>query len=221
MPLIFSESLWEKTCLHDVFSILFVSSNPGLISSIALHRPVLSPDGNFIAVVVPQLEIHIISLAEVCSGSRVVKRMILPKSTQSFLSQAHTLRWSPETMVLSDNAHPNTTSELFTTWLMLSDGNRVIALSTELSNYRHAIDHDGDSEDPLSSVLADFELGNQFGKITFLDFVFSHRHALLLFEMGSQASILVSTIRFVCSLGSRCQSILVGRRTHLMILSLS
>ncbi len=140
-------------------------------------------------------QVHIISLAEICTGSRVVKRMILPKSTRSFLSQAHILKWSPETMLPSDEKHTNTTSEIIfaTTWLMLSDGYRVIALSTELSNNRLVAEKDHAPEEGASNVLADFELGNQFGKITFADFVFSHRHVFLLFEMASQASIISLT----------------------------
>ena len=76
---------------------------------------------------------------------------------------------------------------------MLSDGNRVIALSTELSNYRLTADGDQQAEEAPSNILADFELGNQYGKIVLLDFVFSHRHALLLFETCSHASIISLT----------------------------
>jgi hypothetical protein len=51
--------------------------------------------------------------------------------------------------------------------------------------------HRGD--EALTNILADFELGSQYGRITLVDFVFSHRHALILFETGSHASVISLT----------------------------
>ena len=99
--------------------------------------------------------------------------------------------------MLPRDDHTNTTSEIMfgTTWLLLCDGNRVIALSTELSNNRSVPANGHHADEGPSNILADFELGNQFGRITFLDFIFSHRHALILFETCSHASI-VSLTKF-------------------------
>jgi hypothetical protein len=107
------------------------------------------------------------------------------------------MKWSPETMLpgsFDENA-TNTTSEVAfgTTWLILSDGDRVIAVSTELSHSR-LMERDGpDAEEEASNILADFEIGKQYGKITLLDFVFSHRYVLILFEMCTHASIISLT----------------------------
>jgi hypothetical protein len=93
-----------------------------------------------------------------------------------------------------DNA-TNTTSEVAfgTTWLILSDGDRVIAVSTELSHYGMMPRDGPNAEEEASNVLADFDIGKQYGKITLLDFVFSHRHVLILFEMCTHASIISLT----------------------------
>ena len=163
---------------------------------LALHRPVLSPNGSFVAVIVPNYEIHIISLAEAYSGSRVVRRIVLPKAARSFPGRANLLIWSPRTINSANDGNTTTTSEMAfdTAWLMLSDGNRVIAFSTELKRPGmgdYGDDSPGDVE--KSNILADFEIGNQYGRITVLDFVFGHRHALLLFEMNTHASIVSLT----------------------------
>lgn len=107
------------------------------------------------------------------------------------------MKWSPETILQGafndDSTH--TTSEVVfgTTWLALSDGDRVIVVSTDLSHSR-LMEHDGKyAEGEGSNILADFEIGKQYGKITLLDFVFSHRHIVILFEMCTQASIISLT----------------------------
>jgi hypothetical protein len=159
-----------------------------LIFITALHKPVVSPDGNLLAVIVPHLEIHIISLAKVCTGARVIKRIVIPKSTRSFLSNVQILKWSPETMLPQDDDANTTTNTMFgMAWLLLSDGNRVVALSTELS------DSGLTGDDAPANILADFELGSQSGKVTLADFVFNHRHALILFETSSHASVISLT----------------------------
>lgn len=95
-----------------------------------------------------------------------------------------------------DHDATNTTSEVecSTTWLILSDGDRVMALSTKLSRYEMA-ERGGfeTEEEEASNILADFEIGKQYGQITLLDFVFSHRHVLILFETCAQASIISLT----------------------------
>ena len=160
----------------------------------ALHKPVVSPDGNLLAVIVPHLEIHIISLTKVHTGARVIKRIIIPKSTRSFLSNVQILKWSPETMLLQDDDANTTSNMIFgTTWLLLSDGNRVVALSTELSDSSLTADDTCRGDEAPANILADFEVGSQSGKITLADFVFNHRHALILFETGSHASVISLT----------------------------
>jgi hypothetical protein len=107
------------------------------------------------------------------------------------------LKWSPETILpgsFDDNANNPTSEAAFaTTWLMLSDGDRVIAVSTELSYYGIVERGGPNATEEASNVLADFEIGKQYGKITLLDFVFSHRQVLMLFEMCTHASVISLT----------------------------
>jgi len=79
------------------------------------------------------------------------------------------------------------------TWLLLSDTSRIIVLSIDLQ---------GPGLDPVGShgtisgnspLMADHQLGNQFGKLVLADFVFNHRQALLLFDLAPHASILSLT----------------------------
>ena len=97
--------------------------------------------------------------------------------------------------MLPHDSDANTASNLIlgTTWLLLSDGNRVVALSIELNESGLAADDIHRGNEVPADILADFELGSQYGKITLVDFVFSHRHALILFETGSHASVISLT----------------------------
>ena len=84
-------------------------------------------------------------------------------------------------------------TELGTIWLLISDGHRVIAMSLDLSTYGPATNEKRDIRPEPANILVDFEIGNQYGQITHLHFVFSHRYALLLFEMNTHASIMSLT----------------------------
>ncbi|KIX07231.1 uncharacterized protein Z518_01884 [Rhinocladiella mackenziei CBS 650.93] len=162
-----------------------------------LRRPVLSPDGKFLAAVAPDQRIHLINLAEAAYGHQYITALKVPRSTRSFLEKCNILRWSPETVVPSaqaDEAWSNTTSECEygLTWLLLSDGKRLIAVSTNLQTPRMMLGLD-DEAAAKSNILADFELGGQFGRLSLVDFVFNHRHALVMFEFGTNAAVLSLT----------------------------
>lgn len=93
--------------------------------------------------------------------------------------------------MFDDDTKSITTSEadFGASWLLLSDGRRVITLSTDL---RVPSMMPGFVEDigSKSNILADYELGGHFGKLTLLEFVFDHRHALLMFEHNASATLL-------------------------------
>ena len=149
-------------------------------------------------MIVPELEIHILSLADVYASHRVVRRIILPKVARDFLSSANILRWSPEMIFAgeSEGGKCDTTSGTVfaTTWLLLCDGYRVIALSTELQSPSMIVSNIGNDEPSQSSnIVADYQIGSQYGKITLADFVFSHQHAVVLFETNTHASIISLT----------------------------
>ena len=66
-------------------------------------------------------------------------------------------------------------------------------MSLDLSTYGPATNEKRYVGAENANILADFDIGNQYGQITHVDFVFTHRHALLLFEMNTHASIMSLT----------------------------
>ncbi|KAK5198003.1 hypothetical protein LTR99_009421 [Exophiala xenobiotica] len=163
---------------------------------IALQRPVLSPDGILLAAISTDQRIHLVDLAEATNGRRAISAIKVPKGARPFLKECHILRWSPEILVLAqgeaDEILSNTTSEcdLGLTWLLLSDGDRLIALSTDLKSPSMMPGASDGEENAKSNILADYELGAHFGRLSLAEFVFNHRHALVFFEFGTTAAIL-------------------------------
>lgn len=164
----------------------------------ALQRPILSPDGTFLALIAPDKKVHLINLAEAVHDQRFITAIKVPKSTRPFLQECHILRWSPETAKLStegDDILSNTTSEcdFGLRWLLLSNGARLIALSTDLKSPKMMPRIDDREDSSPSNILADYDLGGQLGKLSLAEFVFDHRHALVMFEFSSTAAILSLT----------------------------
>ncbi|EXJ53666.1 uncharacterized protein A1O5_13118 [Cladophialophora psammophila CBS 110553] len=164
----------------------------------ALQRPVLSPDGKTLAVISPDERIHLVDLSEAAKGRRFINGIKIPKSARSFLRTCTILRWSPETMISPGDdaaeAQSATTSEcdFGQSWLLLSDGKRLVALSTDIKT--PGMMSAGDDETGAkSNILADYGLGGQLGKLSLVEFVFNHRHALVMFEFGSVAAVLSLT----------------------------
>lgn len=165
----------------------------------ALQRAVLSPDGKSLAVIAPDQRVHLINLAEAIYGRRFINGIKVPRATRPFLKECSILRWSPESVVPgppgeADEVLSNTTSEcdLGVSWLLLSNGTRLIALSTDLRSPR-MMPGFGEESEAKSNILADYELGGQFGELSLVEFVFNHRHALVMFKVGTSATILSLT----------------------------
>ncbi|EXJ92595.1 hypothetical protein A1O3_01147 [Capronia epimyces CBS 606.96] len=190
----------------------------------ALQKPVVSPDGKFLAVIAADADesIYLINLAEAAHGRRhryitAVKVKVSKStstSTRPFLKECSILRWSPETMTSSDeasaevrsktntntNINTNTTSRSNVgttwTWMLLSNGSRVVAVSTDLPGPSPSpmLSRGGHDETTMTmtkpDILADYELGTQYGKLSLVEYVFDHRHALVMFEFGTTAAIL-------------------------------
>ena len=163
----------------------------------ALRRPVLSPDGTTLAVIAPDDRVHLIDLSEAAQGRRYINGLKITKLARPWIRTCTILRWSPE-VVSSPNDESlevlsSTTSEceLGKSWLLLSDGRRIVALSTELRSPKMMSTFD--EEGAKSNILADYDLGDQAGKVSLLEFVFGHRHALVISEFSSTAGILSLT----------------------------
>ncbi|KIW43803.1 uncharacterized protein PV06_04868 [Exophiala oligosperma] len=163
----------------------------------SLQRSVLSPDGRLLAAISTDQKIHLVDLAAATKDRKAITGIKVPQSARTFLRECAIIRWSPETMWVSGKegeALSNTTSEseLSRTWLLLSDGDRLIALSAELRSPRVMRSLE-DEPSTRSNILTDYKLGKHFGRLTLAEFVFNHRHALVFFEAGTNAAILSMT----------------------------
>ena len=157
----------------------------------AFRRPVLSPDGTTLAVLALDDRIHLINLSEAAQGRKFVNGLKITKATRPFIRTCTILRWSPEVVCVPNNESlSNTTSEcdFGKSWLLLSDGRHVIALSTDLRSPRMM--PKADEEGLKSNILAEYDLGDHMGKVSHMEFVLDHRHALVISELGSSAAIL-------------------------------
>lgn len=153
---------------------------------IAITRAILSPDGEYIAAVASQSQIQIIRCPAGEIPTRVYVASIISRQAQKVLAHATLLRWSPEVYSLSqdqedeDEADPR--GHLLRIWLLVSDGQRLLCLGIDLDLHG--------SSDAICTILADYDLGSHLASFAFADFVFSHEHAVLIQNMGIQASVI-------------------------------
>ncbi|RVX72756.1 hypothetical protein B0A52_04155 [Exophiala mesophila] len=158
----------------------------------ALQKPIVSPDGRFLAVVNGDDAIRVVRLSNTGANRPgfIVTRVIIPASARQLVRQSHLLRWSPEA-VLNQGLHVDspTIQETETVLLLFSNGKRAVVLSLDLSSLGHG-NTNFVEEDATASIVADYQLGDQFGRLKFLDFVLGHRHALAMFEFSPNAIML-------------------------------
>lgn len=145
--------------------------------------------------------------------------VIPSRQVQKVLANADLLRWSPELYSATQNAVGSGTADpedhLLMAWLLVSDGQRLIVL--------HIVLDLRVTSETACTILANYDLGSHLGGFSFVDFIFSHEHAVLLQNVGIQASIIsltrperhdISNIKYADSRGlaispdSRCFSIL-------------
>jgi len=139
------------------------------------------------------MEIHILSLHAGTGTSRMVQNIVLSRPFQTLLTNAGILQWSPEVIESEAKQMISLTGNHLTAWLLLSDGIRMIALSVDLPDPEAYPMFDVTTLPQSANPMADYQFGDQYGKVTFAEFVFDHRHAIVLFEMNTQASILSLT----------------------------
>lgn len=147
---------------------------------IALHRPTVSEDGRHIAIGTTSNELQIIRVVD-DTRSTVLFQGRLPKVTPTFLAQASLLRWAPSPRDDNDQEP--------LPWLLTSDGNRLLVLNTDrLLDFAQNLGFTNSS-----FIAADYQLGDQFGKVTFADFVFDGGHVLVMLEASDTAMVLSTT----------------------------
>ena len=142
----------------------------------AQHRPVLSDDGHFIAIVTSTHELRIIEVVDANNVS-VLFQGSLPKIPSTVWDKLVVLRFAP----------PPIDDRAAVPWLIASDGSRLLVL-----NIQHLLNCVQDLGSNTSAfVAADYDLGGQqFGRLQYADFAFSNEHVFALFEASGNASIL-------------------------------
>jgi WD40 repeat protein len=107
---------------------------------------------------------------------REVVYFLFPKNLAQFAARVSHMKWAPDH---GQDSIP---------FLLLSDGNRLLVINPAvLSNSASGPEFQSENQPYL---VADYQLGDQFGKLTYADFLLDSKYVVLMFEMGSQAPIL-------------------------------
>jgi hypothetical protein len=107
---------------------------------------------------------------------REIVYFLFPKNLAQFAAHISWVKWAP-------TEHENSIP-----FLLLSDGSRLLVIDPSvLSNSASATVSSSGTQPYL---VADYQLGDQFGKLTYGDFLLDSRHIVVMFEIGSHASVL-------------------------------
>jgi hypothetical protein len=139
-----------------------------------------------VAVIIAGFNVRILRLLD--DGTFVqVLLTPLPKTTHQVLSHLITFKfgsWKSNSSAATVN---DASPEL--PLLLFSDGIRLIIVNTtELApnmGWSTSV-----TPSPTTGVIADYHLGDQFGKLSYAAFVFNDKRILTLFELGASASML-------------------------------
>ena len=121
-------------------------------------------------------------------GSQLFLRqlLLLPQELQQIVSRLTVVGLSPRCLKIPEDQTQSGKGPL--PLLLLSHGARLIVLDPEVS--LHGIKGSRDNKDAFQRyIVADYHLGDRFGKLTYADFLDRH-HILVCFELGAHTSIL-------------------------------
>jgi WD40 repeat protein len=144
----------------------------------ALSRPAIAADGRHIALVTPQQELQLLRVVD-NDHTKIIHQGPVPQLSKSPTSHLTVLKWSSESDGSDDCP-----------WLLLSDGSRLIVANPQIwiANTRTGL-----NANVNSAVVADYDLGDHFGKLLFADFVLGQSKVLTLFEANGSAVFLSTT----------------------------
>lgn len=156
------------------------------VCSGVLYRPVISDDGSLLATVTVDYYLRVLRLID--DGSMLeVASASLPTDLHQVIARLSTLTWASNVAFVCHNGPGEDDLPL----LCLSDGIRLVVMNPNaLTGSLNGI---GTKEAFNALIVADYHLGDQFGRLTFADFALDSQHVLVLFEMGSHASVLSLT----------------------------
>lgn len=154
-----------------------------------LHRPIVSQDGHYVASISPQYCLRLFRLSE--GGIREFGNSPLAKGLHQLIARLSVFRWAPATDSIS-HVSESGDAVMLMPLLLLSDGARLVVINPNklATDSNEPTAKNGTSAD---HIVADYQLGDQFGKMSHATFVLGADHVLITFEMGAHASIISLT----------------------------
>ena len=145
-------------------------------------------------------------------GSQLCLRqlLLLPQELQQIVGRLTVVRLSPRCLETPEDRTQPGKGPL--PLLLLSDGVRLIVLDPGVS-LQSMNGSRGDKDAFQRYVVADYHLGDRFGKLTYTDFLLDQHRILVCFELGVHASILslskpnrddIADVKFNDSQGWHC-----------------
>lgn len=143
---------------------------------VGILRPISSVNGNLIAVITPDQCLQVFRLTDE-GVLQEVSYFSFPKNLVQFAARVAHVKWGPSDDLTS---YP---------FLLLSDGSRLLVIDPSALSLSAASTSGTRTSGP-AYLVADYQLGDQFGKLAYADFLLDDRHVIVVFEMGSHASVL-------------------------------
>ena len=108
------------------------------------------------------------------------QHLSFPADNEPLLRNVTFLKWS-NTKIPSQNQDQiaNRDENALTSWLLVSDGLRIVVVEVPLHAQYERLE-----------ITAEFEIGSEFGRPTFIDFVLDHHHIIVLYETNIHASVI-------------------------------
>ena len=139
------------------------------------------------ASILPEYNLRILHL-QGDGGVAGVVSTALSKSLQQLLARPSSFKWAPSSGTISRQSE-NHSQDTVIPLLLLSDQFRLVVLNPNriVAEYKESFARNGNSP---GYIIADYQLGDQFGKVSYANFFLGTSHVLVLFEMAANASIL-------------------------------
>jgi hypothetical protein len=140
--------------------------------------------------VTPDLQLNVLRLIE-GDGVRELVGALLSKSLQDCVSHLSILRWASTANSVGPTSRIEVKHGLMPL-LLLSDGFRLVVLDPNEFAHNFAVPATKNGESPRY-LIADYQLGDQFGRLSHATFMLDSEHVMVLFETGVHASIFCLT----------------------------
>ena len=152
---------------------------------VGLYRAAASADSQYVAAIKDDFSFQIFRINN--SLYEIICDQVLPKTIHDVLLNAVLFKWSPsiaspQNEGLRGAQGPNIPRLLVSDGIKLTVLNPNALLAPSYTDSNHA--------SAATCIVADFQLGEQFGKLTHADFILGDEHVITFFEMAGHASVL-------------------------------